>query len=145
MQYQETELLDWYVYNLTFTALTIGTPQTVNVAVEADSNFILVKLTGFAEIAAALQTHDTRIVPLVTLTIVDTGSGRQLLNGATAWSNIVGTGERPYFLPIRRKWKANSNISVVLTNVAVAGTVYNIRLSLSGIKDFGTVYKERQK
>lgn len=145
MQYQETELLDWYVYNLTFTALTIGTPQTANVAIEADANFILVKLTGFAEIAAALQTHDTRIVPLVTVTIFDTGSGRQLLNGATAWPNIVGTGELPYFLPIRRMWKANSNIRVVLDNVAVAGTVYNLRMSLSGIKDFGTVFEKRQR
>ena len=142
MQYQETELLDWYVYNLTFTALApLGVdPQTV--AIEADSNFELVKITGFADIAAAAVNYDTRVVPLVTLTITDTGSGRQLLNGETAWSNIVGWGNQPYMLPIRRKFKANSTIRVQATNFDAAAT-YNLRLSLSGIKDFGTVLQGR--
>lgn len=144
MEYQETDLLDWYVYNVLFTAIAPAGVQTQNVAIEADANFILVKLSGFADIAAAAQTYNTRVVPLVTLQITDTGSGRNLLNGDTAWSNIVGWGEIPYILPIRRKFKANSTIRVQATNFDAAAT-YNLRLSFSGIKDFGAIKQSAQR
>jgi hypothetical protein len=144
MQFQDTDLLDWYVYNVNFAALAPAGIATANVAVEADANFILVKLSGFADIAAAAQTYNTRVVPLVTLQITDTGSGRQLFNGDTAWSNVVGWGEIPYILPVARKWKANSTIRVQATNFDVAAT-YNLRLSFSGIKDFGTVLQTAQR
>lgn len=143
MDFQETDLLDWYVYNFFFDDLAFGTQQTDSVAIEADANFVLVKIAGFADIAGAAQTHDTRVVPLVSLQVFDTGSGRNLLNGETAWSNIVGWGEIPYILPIRRKWKANSNIRVTANNFSAA-TAYDLRLSFSGIKDFGAVYQARQ-
>lgn len=144
MEYQETDLLDWYVYNVFFDDIAPAAQQTANVAIEADANFILVKLSGFADIAEAAQTYDTRVVPLVTLQITDTGSGRNLLNGDTAWSNIVGWGEIPYILPIRRKFKANSTIRVQATNFDAAVT-YGLRLSFSGIKDFGAVVQARQR
>ena len=144
MEYQESDLLDWYVYNVLFTAIAPAAQQTANVAIEADANFILVKLSGFGSIADAAQTYQNRVVPLVTLQITDTGSGRNLLNGATAWSNIVGWGEIPYILPIRRKFKANSTIRVQAINFDVAVT-YDLRLSFSGIKDFGEVLQARQR
>jgi hypothetical protein len=144
MEYQETDLLDWYVYNVEFLALAALGQAVANVAVEADANFILVKLTGFADIAAGIQTYNTRVVPLVSLQITDTGSGRNLLNGNTAWSNIVGWGEIPYILPIRRKFKANSTIRVQATSFDPA-TIYNLRLSFSGIKDFGEILQSRQR
>jgi len=143
VEYQETDLMDWYVYNVQFDALAPAGVDTDTVAIEADANFIMVKIAGFADIAAAAQNYDTRVVPLVTLQITDTGSGRQLLNGETAWSNIVGWGEIPYILPIRRKFKANSTIRVQATNFDAAAT-YNLRLSFSGIKDFGTVIAGRR-
>lgn len=144
MQFQDTDLLDWYVYNVEFLALAPAGIATANVAVEADANFILVKLSGFTSVADAGQNYDTRVVPLVTLQITDTGSGRNLLNGATAWSNIVGWGEIPYILPVARKWKANSTIRVQATNFDTALT-YDLRLSFSGIKDFGVVLQGRQR
>lgn len=144
MDRQNTELLDWYVYNFQFNALAPAAQASVSTQIEADSNFILTKITGFADVAAAAQTDATRVIPLVTLQVFDTGSGRNLLNGETAWGNIVGTGELPYILPIKRKWKANSNIRVSVTNFDAALT-YNLRLSFSGIKDFGEVHAGRQR
>ena len=41
-------------------------------------------------------------------------------------------------LPIKRKWQANTAIRVDFVNFSAA-TVYNLRLSFSGIKDFGAV------
>lgn len=142
MQAQKTDLLDWYVYNAIFLALANGTQRAVSIAIEADANFVLMKLSGFASIANAAQTYNTRVVPLVDLQITDTGSGRNLLNGDTAWSNIVGWGEIPYILPLRRKFKANSAIRVSATNFDAAVT-YDLRLSFSGYKDFGAVYAAR--
>jgi len=142
MQYQKTDLLDWYVYNIEVLLLAALGQATRNVAIEADANFVLMKLSGFADIAAAGQTYNTRVVPLVTLQITDTGSGRNLLNGNTAWSNIVGWGEIPYILPLKRKFKANSTIRVQVISFDPAN-IYNLRLSFSGYKDFGEILESR--
>ena len=138
MEFQDTSLLDYYVYNFDFPALAPATVDTQRAEIEADANFIWMKTSGFADIAAAIQTAETRVVPLVTLQVFDTGSGRQLFNGETPWSNVVGWGEIPYILPIKRKYKANSVIRVTATNFSAA-TTYNLKLSFSGIKDFGVV------
>ena len=145
MEYQETDLLDWYVYNVFFDNIAPAAQATQNVAIEADANFILVKLSGIAIVGAVTTTtYNTRTVPNVNLQITDTGSGRNLLNGDTPWSNIVGWGEIPYILPIRRKFKANSTIRVQATNIDTVDT-YDLRLSFSGIKDFGAIVQARQR
>lgn len=136
MDFHKSDYLDYYVYNATFAALAPGDSASAIIAIEADANFVWMKTSGFADIAAAAQTYDNRVVPLVSLQITDTGSGRQLFNGETAWSNVVGWGEIPYILPLRRKFKANSSFRVQVTNFDTAIT-YNLRLSFSGYKDFG--------
>ena len=138
MNGNERELLDFYGYNFEVSALAPGNSQSATKQVESESNFIWVKTSGFADIAAAAQNYDTRVVPLVTLQVTDVGSGRSLFDEPTPWSNVVGWGEIPYVLPLKRKWKAATSIRVEFTNFDAAAT-YNLRLTFSGYKDFGAL------
>ena len=133
---------DWYVYVAEALALAPAGNATAQVNIEADSDFYLIKLGFFADVAAAAQTDSTRVLPLVTVQLTDTGSGRQLLNGNVPIPTLFGWGELPYILPIPRLFKANSLLRVDFTNFDAAVT-YNVRLAFSGYKDFGQVYSSR--
>ncbi len=138
MDPKRAQHLDYYVYNFEINGLVAGDADSAVQQIEAESNFIWVKTSGFADIAAAVQTYETRVVPLVTLQVTDVGSGRSLFSGPQAWSNVVGWGEIPYMLPLKRRWQANTAIRIDVVNFSVA-TTYNLRLSFSGYKDFGSV------
>lgn len=143
MQRKYDDLRDYYVYNANVASLAAADDFTDTVSIEADADFVLIKMSGFADIAGGPQTNDSRVIPLVDIQLTDTGSGRQLLNGNTAWNNIFGQGGLPYILPIPRYFKANSTLRVSFTNFSLA-TTYRLAIAFSGIKDFGKVYTERQ-
>ena len=126
---------DFYIYEEDFSALANGATATGSINIQADSDFVLQKLTYFADIAAAVQTDSSRVVPLVTVQITDTGSGRNLMETATPISNIFGTGEIPFILPQPKLFLARSNINITVANFS-AGTTYNLRLALIGHKVF---------
>ncbi|MDE2020742.1 MAG: hypothetical protein KGJ13_10435 [Patescibacteria group bacterium] len=126
---------DWFTYEIDAAALAAGGTFNGNIQVQADSDFKLVKLAGMTDIAGAAQTDSTRVLPLVSLNIVDSGSGRTLMSNPVPWGSIVGSGPLPFILPVPRIFKARSNIAVTLTNYSAA-TAYNLRLSLIGTKIF---------
>ena len=128
-------LKDFYAYTVSFTALASGASATGSINIEADSSFVAVKLSYSADIAAAAQTDSSRVIPLVTLQLTDTGSGRNLINQATPIPNLFGTGQIPFILPIAREFKANSTLNFAVTNYDAAST-YNLYLTLSGQKIF---------
>ena len=127
--------LDEFSYCTQRIAIAAGAQATQNIAIEANSDFEWIKATFFADIAAAGQTVATQVIPLVNVLISDTGSGRQLMNTAVTVPQIFGTGQLPFIQPIKRVFKANSNITIQLTNFDAANT-YNIQLALIGIKVF---------
>ena len=125
---------DFYIYTLSLTAAS-GATATGNIPIQADSDFILEKLTYIADIANAGQTDSSRIVPLITVLITDSGSGRQLMSAAVPVPNIFGTGQIPFILPTPRLFKARANIAVSVANYDAADD-YNIKLSFIGKKLF---------
>ncbi len=110
-----------------------GTSVTGNVNIQADSNFVLQKMTYFADIANATQTNNTRVIPNATIVITDTGSGRQLMESAVPIAALFGTGQLPFILPTPRLFQARSTINLVVSNFD-ASVDYNIRISLIGYK-----------
>lgn len=126
---------DFFTYAFTFTALAPGTSAVQNVVMQADSDFILQKLTYGSDIAGGALTDSTRIIPLCTIVIIDSGSGRQSMNAAADLTTLFGTGEIPFILPQPKVFLANSNVSVTLANISAA-TTYNIRLSFIGMVGF---------
>lgn len=126
---------DYFVYELDFTGLASGTSANASIQIQADSDFKWIKATHESNIANAGQTNDTRVIPLVTIQITDTGSGRQLMSAATPIENIFGTGLLPFILPVPRIFRARSTLAVAVANFDAANT-YNLRLSFVGTKLF---------
>lgn len=126
---------DFFVYEVDTLALAAGASIPVNVPIQADSDFKLSKISQFCDIALAAQTISTQVLPMITLQLTDTGSGRSLFSAPVPLANIAGTGQFPFILPIIRIFKARSNITVTLTNYSAA-TAYNVHVSLIGTKLF---------
>lgn len=128
---------DWWIENVTISALAQNAVANTNIQVQADSAFKLIKLGLVADIAGAAITESTRPVPLVTMQITDTGSGRNLFSAAIAMGALFGNGPLPHILPVPRLFLPRSNIQLAFANYSGgAGTTYNLRLALEGTKVF---------
>jgi hypothetical protein len=127
---------DFFTYETDFSALAAAGSATQTFQIQADSDFIWHKGTFVADIAAAAQTDSTRVIPLVTCLITDSGAGRQLMNSAVPIPSLFGNGQIPFILPRPRVFRASSVVTVQLTSYVAAGTTYNLRLSFIGEKGF---------
>lgn len=126
---------DFYIYQEDFSALANSTSATGTINIQADSDFILQKMTYFADIAAAVQTDSSRVVPLITIQIIDAGSGRNLLEAPAPISSLFGEGDLPFILPTPRVFFARSNVELTVANFSAA-TTYNLRISFIGYKAY---------
>ena len=107
--------------------------QPINL--DADSNFYCCALTYVADIAGAAYTESTWLLPLVTLLITDTGSGKALMNGPLLLPGFMGDGKRPYRFVRPRVFLANATIQLAFNaGFMAAGTTYNIQIILHGYK-----------
>lgn len=119
-------------YGATFLPLTAQASSTAQVQVQADADFIVVKQCRFAT-----NSNDNSVVtsPLVTVTLTDTGSGRQLMDSAQHMENIFGTAQFPYICPQVKRLAANSTFQVAVTSLTGA-VGYNLYLSFQGYKQY---------
>lgn len=128
-------LRDFFIYgtqSITIAALAAG---AATIQVEADAAFEVQKLAFFADIALAAQTDSTRVLPLITVQIVDQGSGRQMFNVPMPIPAMMGDGNFPFILPTSKIFSANSAIGLTFLNFSAA-TTYNLRVALIGSKIF---------
>lgn len=109
----------------------------LQIPIQSDSDFELQEIVQATDNGAgAVQTASTRIVPLVTITIQQSGSGIDIMPNPVPLSALSGDGSLPFILPESKIWTANSSMLVTLTRYAVAGTNYDIRLAFVGRKLF---------
>ena len=128
---------DFYIYEAAVVAIATGASVNDVINIEADSDFILQKLTYSADLAGVAQLESTRIVPNVTVQIVDTGSGRQLMQNPIPIPSFFGSGELPFILPNPRLFMRNSTIQIAFTSFEAAVTP-DIELAFIGYKIYGT-------
>ena len=126
---------DFFAYTLVFSAMAPGDVDQQSIQIQADSHFKWTKATFQADIAADAYLDGTRPIPLISLQITDSGSGRQLFFNPLPVETIFGTGQLPFILPIPRIFMARSTIQVVASNFDAAVT-YNLRLAFIGTKIF---------
>lgn len=126
---------DFYIYEEDFDSIANGQSGTGNINIQADSDFVIQKLTYFADIAGAAQTANTRVVPLMTVQLTDTSSGRQLFEEPVAVEALFGNGQLPFILPTPKILPARSTFQVEVANFS-ASTTYRLRLSFIGYKLF---------
>lgn len=127
---------DFYIYELDFATIVHGGgTQQNSFTVQTDSNFLWQQGCYFASIAGATQTSNSRVVPLVSFLIQDTSSGRQLSSGPVPIPSQFGNGTLPFVLQTPRFFRANTQVTVSLTNFDAA-VDYDIKLSFIGTKFF---------
>lgn len=127
-----------FTQNINFTALATATSANGSFTTQNDSDFVITKTTYYCALATtAAPTESTRVIPWATVVLADSGSGRNLMDGATMVSAIFGTGELPYIWGMPYKVNGNSTITATLANITTgAGESYVIRLQFHGVKIF---------
>lgn len=129
-------ILDHFIYTGSLVQLAAGQTLSISIPIEADSMFTVVKSSYFADIAGAAQTADTRVIPLIDVSITDSGSGRNLQNSPVPLNSFGGDGGLPMVWPVPREFNASATITMTLTNNSAATTYSNIKVSLIGFKSF---------
>lgn len=126
---------DFFVYSTGRLALAaaVGATAVANISIQADSDFQWEKSTHFCD-AGAYATESTRVIPLMSVQIQDTGSGRNMFNTPISIVAISGPGQLPFILSRPKIFDANSVIQVTFVNLVATAT--NIELALSGRKRF---------
>ncbi len=127
---------DFYTYNIQFEDIGAGVTQTGFIQIEADSDFLIQKLAYFSNIAGAAQTFNTIDIPLCTILIVDTGSGRQIMNNPVPVTSMFGDGRLPYILPTPKLFVKNSRINVTLFNFSSSTEYDDVWINFEGKKIF---------
>lgn len=123
----------FFIYTLNFAALAAAATANDSVTIQADSEFHLYKLTYMADIAAAAQTDSTRVIPLCTILITDTGTGAYLSDAAVPIPAFFGDGRIPFILPRPRVFQPSATITGQANNYSAA-TTYNLYLQMIGEK-----------
>lgn len=105
---------------------------TFGVSIQSDSDFVLQALTG---VLRTTNNATVIVAPPVTVLITDTGSGRQIFDGAQEWLNLIGTAQEPGVLGTPYFAKAGGTLNFQCNNLDAA-TAWNARISLLGFKVF---------
>ena len=129
------KLRDFFVYEIEFASLAAAASATGQIQIQADSDFEVQKLCQFSDIAAAVQTEDSRVLPLVTIQITDSGTGRNMFSAPVPIPSLFGDGRIPFILPTTKLFSKNASVSFVVANFSAA-TTYNLKLQLIGAKIF---------
>ena len=105
---------DVFFYSAEFLPIGASATATVRVPIQADSHFMLLQITG--DVRALVTDEVVIAAPAMRILLRDEGTGRILMDRAQMWDNIVGTAERPGFLPAPKLIRANSTFVVELIN-----------------------------
>jgi len=129
-------LRDPFSYVVKFSSIVAAANSTETVNIQADSDFLIQAQCYMVDIAGAIQTDGSRVIPIATVLLTDTGSGRQLMDDDQPISSIFGTGMEPYVLPQPKLMAARSSLAVKVTNTSASTTYTNLLLSFIGVKIF---------
>lgn len=128
---------DFFVYVIgPFDDLAPAAQLPGNVTLDADSDFLWQKMTVFATIADAGETAATQVVPAISITIKDTASGRDLMNGPVPLPSLAGNGQLPFILPTPKVFQARGTIQVNVQNISADDTYTGLFVTFIGTKLF---------
>lgn len=103
------------------------------VSIQADADFLILTQTYDCNTANAARTANNIVIPNVSVTLTDTGSGYQMMDQAVNVPAIFGNGQFPFVLPNPKLMPAKATLQVLASNFdAAAG--YNLFLYFNGVK-----------
>jgi len=130
----EEYFYSYYVYTLAVASIVSLASANANANVESDSVFVWQKTSYRADIAGAAQTENTRVLPLVTLQITDSGTARTFFDSPQGITSIAGHEGLPFILPAPYLFRANSTIQGAFASYDAAATYANLEVSLIGFR-----------
>lgn len=130
-----------YTYDVIFAAsLAAAAISTVTKQFDQQTYFKWVKTCVYADIAGAVQTESSRVLPLCTLKITDLASGFSFMDNPVPIFSMAGSGELPFILPTPQFILPNAVLQFVATNISAATTYANLQIQLHGFKIYN--YKQ---
>lgn len=128
---------DFFAYVIgPFDDLANGQQLPGNVTLDADSDFLWQKFNCFSMFVDGNGDTVIDTKPMVTLTIKDTASGRDLMNGPVPLANLAGDGQLPFILPTPKVFQSRGTIAVNVQNIHPSITYLSIYLTFVGTKLF---------
>jgi hypothetical protein len=124
-------LKDFFIYGVDFLPLALSATATRDIAIQADSDFLIV---------AGVRLYSTNVdgpittPSIATVQIVDSGSGRSLFNQPQHVDNVFGTAQLPAYWPMPKLVRMSSTLSTTLSNLEAVAR--NYRLAYWGFKVF---------
>lgn len=129
------QIKDFFVYSTGRVDVAPLSSVTTNIAIQADADFEILKLTFSADNSGSAINNNTYPIPNVGVLITDSGSGRQLSNIAVPLEALFGIGKEPFILSLPRVLSARSNLAITLSSFEAAVT-NSISLNFIGNKIF---------
>lgn len=128
-------LKDFFTYQLTLQNINPQSSATGNILVQADSDFVVQKLTSTAFTSAENSlTYEEN--PQISISITDSGSGRNLQSSNVPVPSLFGNGQLPFILPTPKLFSARTTITVNVANFSSDVTIGELGLSFIGYKIF---------
>lgn len=104
-----------------------------------NSTFLWLRSTFAVDVSAAEFNSGDIPVPLITMTIQDTGNGMQFMNAAVPIYTSAGyQAGLPYILPTPQLVQPNASYSFNFTNNDAAVNYTNLKFTLHGFRIFNT-------
>ncbi len=133
------DLKAFYSYSLVYTGVAAGAQATDSFTVEANSDFVWTKATFFATASpVASTTNASRVLPNITIELIDTGSSYQLFSEPQPITNVFGTGRVPFLVQPAYRFPRNATLRGVIVNFDPS-QAYDLRLSFVGYRNYGPI------
>lgn len=124
---------DFFVYGDDYLPIGAGLTVPQNIAINSDSDFLITSAVAVVTDAANVVFSANR--PFL-VSILDSGSGRQLHNTPIHMDNLFGTAQLPSYWPFPKLIPRASTVTTTIQNLDAANA-FNVRIAYLGFKIFG--------
>ena len=130
---------DYFFYQTTVASIAPAGNAPSQIQIDAGTDFLWIATTyfigGVGTLAGDSLVNSEIIIPLLTLTILDTGATKNLMNAPCPISSIASyDASFPYRLIRPRLFRANSVINFTWINFATDATYVGVYLIMHGIR-----------
>jgi hypothetical protein len=132
--------IDFVYQTPTVASIAHGTSSGAQpIQFDNNSTFLWLRSTYSVDESAAAFTSGAYPVPLITVTIQDTGNGMQFMNAPIPVYSIAGRDATlPYILPTPQLVQPNASYSFNFANYDAAQLYTNLRFQMHGFRIFAT-------
>jgi hypothetical protein len=123
-----------YVYEAEFLDVAAGSTNTQNLVITANADFVLTDLRCNAYFnAASIPYSSEALIPYANVQITDSGTNENFVDTPVDIANYAAIASSDRALDYPRFIQGRTNLAVVLSSFALAGSVGRINLAFNGV------------